>query len=351
MSVAIALATHNGERFLPDQLESLLRQTRPPDQVVIADDLSTDGTLDLIERFQRSAPFRVEIVAGETRLGPFGNFRRAANVCKADLIAFCDQDDIWLPEKLELCECVSQSTGAAAVIHSIGQFRLTPNGRRLDEVITEVPSVTVDGLRIGPHLAWAGMSMVVRRAALDLAERLKQLWDPRFDTIVKARPVSHLDHWSHAHDLYALMAARLSGSIAFVGHVLARHRLHAVNYSGERSEGTERPRLYQGPTTWSEGYLVLSQASADIAAFIRETPCEQFIHPVRQAAVSQHYARWSALWRSRSTLHGTDVAPVRKLAELLRIGRRGGYRDKFNGGFGTRSFAKDLLAVGGLRVG
>src|SRR6516165_6081410 len=101
MKIAIALATYNGAKFLREQLESLLRQSRPPDHVVISDDSSTDDTLGIAEVFRRSAPYRVDIVSNQNRLGPMGNFIRAANTCEAEFVAFCDQDDIWMPTKLE----------------------------------------------------------------------------------------------------------------------------------------------------------------------------------------------------------------------------------------------------------
>ena len=58
---SIALCTYNGARFLPAQLESILRQTRLPDELIACDDGSTDGTLELLRDFARQAPFQVEL--------------------------------------------------------------------------------------------------------------------------------------------------------------------------------------------------------------------------------------------------------------------------------------------------
>src|SRR4051812_16300560 len=98
--ISIALATYNGEKYLSAQLESLALQTRLPAELVVCDDCSTDRTIDIIDEFIARAPFPVRVARNESRLGFVNNFMRAAQGCRADLIAFCDQDDIWEPNKL-----------------------------------------------------------------------------------------------------------------------------------------------------------------------------------------------------------------------------------------------------------
>jgi glycosyltransferase involved in cell wall biosynthesis len=128
MTIAVALATYNGSRFLKEQLTSLLQQTRKPDHVVISDDVSSDDTVAVAEDFRRIAPFRVDVLAGRRQLGVLGNFLWAAQACEAEYIAFCDQDDIWLPQKLEICEQALKLTNSLAIIHSIKQFRESVSG-------------------------------------------------------------------------------------------------------------------------------------------------------------------------------------------------------------------------------
>ena len=94
------MATYNGEKFLEQQLQSLSKQTRLPAELVICDDTSSDATVDIIKRFSETAPFPVKLVVNEERLGWRGNFLKAASLCVSEYIAYCDQDDIWLPEKL-----------------------------------------------------------------------------------------------------------------------------------------------------------------------------------------------------------------------------------------------------------
>lgn len=102
LKISVALCTFNGARFLPEQLESLARQTRPPDEIVICDDRSIDETVQIIEQFQSTVSFPVRAFINEQNLGSTRNFEKAISLCSGDIIFLCDQDDVWLPEKIEL---------------------------------------------------------------------------------------------------------------------------------------------------------------------------------------------------------------------------------------------------------
>ncbi|MFP6638701.1 MAG: glycosyltransferase family 2 protein [Myxococcota bacterium] len=98
---SIAMATCNGGHFIAEQLASLASQSRPPDQLVVCDDHSEDDTLARVEAFREGAPFEVLIERNSQRLGPTANFERAVSLCEGDVILLSDQDDVWLPEKIE----------------------------------------------------------------------------------------------------------------------------------------------------------------------------------------------------------------------------------------------------------
>ena len=101
LTVAVAMATFNGSRFLLEQLESLATQTRLPDLLLVSDDGSTDDTRDIVLRFAETAPFAVHMLDGPCT-GYGANFaslleRMPGHV---DVVALSDQDDIWLPGKI-----------------------------------------------------------------------------------------------------------------------------------------------------------------------------------------------------------------------------------------------------------
>lgn len=100
LSISVAMCTYNGSRFLPEQLASIARQTRLPDEMVVCDDGSTDTTAEIVENFARSVPFPVRFIRNPRNLGSTKNFEQAIGLCSGDLIAISDQDDIWMPDKL-----------------------------------------------------------------------------------------------------------------------------------------------------------------------------------------------------------------------------------------------------------
>lgn len=102
--ISIALCTFNGSKYLKEQLNSLISQVRQPDELIICDDGSSDGTLEIIHEFAQRALFRVEIIINDRNLGITKNFQKAIELCNGDLIALSDQDDVWSPQKIKQCE-------------------------------------------------------------------------------------------------------------------------------------------------------------------------------------------------------------------------------------------------------
>jgi glycosyltransferase involved in cell wall biosynthesis len=113
--ISVALCTHNGARWLGEQLESIAAQTRTPHELVVCDDASTDDTLRVARDFASRAPFAVQVHANAAPLGVAGNFSGAMGRCAGDWIAFADQDDVWRPDKLEVLARAAEGTGADLV--------------------------------------------------------------------------------------------------------------------------------------------------------------------------------------------------------------------------------------------
>jgi glycosyltransferase involved in cell wall biosynthesis len=98
--ISIAMATYNGEKYIREQLNSILAQTEHDFEVVICDDVSTDSTLSILKEYEKK-DYRFRIYENEKNLGYRENFNKAVSLCKGDFIAFSDQDDIWLPNHLQ----------------------------------------------------------------------------------------------------------------------------------------------------------------------------------------------------------------------------------------------------------
>ena len=101
-SVSVAMTTYNGEKFILKQLESILYQTKTPDEVIISDDGSTDRTVSIIENFIREKELTNWSIRQNTPgLGWKANFFNTAALTKGDVVFFSDQDDIWDRNKIE----------------------------------------------------------------------------------------------------------------------------------------------------------------------------------------------------------------------------------------------------------
>ena len=107
MKVSIVMATYNGGAFLRNQLQSLLEQTRTPDELVITDDGSSDDTAQIVDAFRESSPFPIFFSLNPVRLGYVGNFNRALSKATGDLVFLCDQDDVWFPDKIASIEALA----------------------------------------------------------------------------------------------------------------------------------------------------------------------------------------------------------------------------------------------------
>jgi glycosyltransferase involved in cell wall biosynthesis len=99
-TVSVAMCTCNGEAYLREQLESILAQSLPPNELIVSDDASSDRTVEIVNSFKATCPFPVTLVVNETRLGVCKNFENAIRRCSGDVIFFADQDDVWLPSKI-----------------------------------------------------------------------------------------------------------------------------------------------------------------------------------------------------------------------------------------------------------
>lgn len=104
MKMSVALCTYNGDLYLCEQLASIAAQTRQPDELVVCDDGSTDGTLSILEKFAKNAAYPVHIVRNTNNLGVVANFQQAVKMCAGELTSLADQDDVWLPDKLKNAE-------------------------------------------------------------------------------------------------------------------------------------------------------------------------------------------------------------------------------------------------------
>lgn len=114
MKISVALAAYKGEKYIAEQMESILRQLSDSDELIISDDFPEGKTRGIVEEFA-SRDARVKYLEGKGK-GVIKNFENALSACSGDIVFLCDQDDVWLPDKVETVMKEFEN-GAQLVLH------------------------------------------------------------------------------------------------------------------------------------------------------------------------------------------------------------------------------------------
>lgn len=131
--VSIAICTYNGEKFLIEQLDSLLGQSYRHIEMIVVDDCSKDNTVSILKQYEEKHP-NFKVYQNDQNLGYIKNFEKAISLCNGDYIALCDQDDIWDPNKIEL---QLAGIGNHALIYHDSEF-IDDKGHSLDKKKSDI---------------------------------------------------------------------------------------------------------------------------------------------------------------------------------------------------------------------
>lgn len=101
LTISVALCTFNGEKYIKEQLESIINQTRCPDEIIVFDDSSTDSTVSIVkETLKKQNRIPYSIIVNENNVGYIKNFDLASRKCSCDIVFWADQDDIWFRDRI-----------------------------------------------------------------------------------------------------------------------------------------------------------------------------------------------------------------------------------------------------------
>ncbi|MDN3019199.1 glycosyltransferase family 2 protein [Paenibacillus sp. BSR1-1] len=219
-SISIALCTYNGERFLEEQLESILKQSRLPEELVVCDDCSSDGTIEILERFKKVSPFRVYIYNNVKNLRSTKNFQNCISLCNGDIIFLCDQDDYWNMDKLEKIErefINNKDTKLVFTNALIVDENLTPLGYSAwetfqvgEEELAKIKNNPFELLFYGNKIT--GATMAFRKDCLHIHE--------------------YPNNWIHDGWISILIAYQYPNGIKYLREELILYRQHGGNQIG-----------------------------------------------------------------------------------------------------------------------
>lgn len=217
--ISVVMTTYNGQKFIREQIESILDQSTHVDEIVICDDCSTDSTLEILKEYP------VRLYVNKKNLGFKQNFKQVMELCQGDYIFLCDQDDIWEKDKVEKMLEVMNShsdmhvcASAFTVIDENGNFSGSGKKRSLypkvkkDDVLLKIPFDSLISINY-----FQGASILMDRWIM---ERALDCFDERIE-----------------HDWLICMLAASYESLYFYNVALFRYRLHQNNQIGISYEG------------------------------------------------------------------------------------------------------------------
>lgn len=225
--IDILMATYNGEKFLRPQLDSILQQSNQDWRLMIRDDCSTDETVEVIKEYQLLRPEQIRLIQAEQPSGSAqNNFFQLLQYSSAEYTMFADQDDVWLPQKIQLTldkmQQMVQQYGAEtpllvhtdlAVVDSFLRI-LNPSlfqMQNMDAARNKLNNILVQNIV-------TGCTMMVNRPLLDL--------------------VTEIPKHAVMHDMWLALVAAAFGEIGFVDRATMLYRQHGDNANGAKNVKT-----------------------------------------------------------------------------------------------------------------
>jgi glycosyltransferase involved in cell wall biosynthesis len=227
--VSVALCTYNGAHFIHDQIQSICQQSMSPIQIVVSDDASSDNCVELAESViadwqRRHSSMQLTIFRNGTARKVTKNFEQAVTACTGDLVALCDQDDIWHPTRLARMAAEFDKRSDLLLLHS--------NARLIDGQGQSLPGSLFDALEVQPfELEW-----IHKQRAFDVFLRRNLVTGAT--TVFRRSLLQHAlpfpKEW--LHDEWLAIVAAAMGGVDVLEDSLIDYRQHESNQIGARRE-------------------------------------------------------------------------------------------------------------------
>lgn len=322
LRISVALGTHNGGRFIGEQIVSILAQTRPVDEIVLSDDASTDGTVEIVERAvaahrgAHGAAPELVILRNDPPLRVTKNFEQALSTTTGDLVALSDQDDAWHRERIERLAARFDDPNVSLVFSNARQ--VDADGRYLGHDLFEALGMSAGerGLVergrafeqfMRRNLA-TGATVMLRRSLVDEAAPFPEAW---------------------LHDEWLAVVAAAHDGVRLHDECLTEYRQHGDNQVGMSKMGLRRKfGMFAQPRTERNRRLYLrAEALASRIDDLADVPGEY------RAAAQEKYL----FEQARQTYPEARLLRLIPILRQLRLGRYGRY------GTGLKDAVRNLL--------
>lgn len=305
-TVSVVMCTYNGEKFLREQLDSIVKQTYPLHELIVQDDGSSDGTMAILEEYAERYPY-MQVYRNESPKGINGNFISSIRRATGDFIAISDQDDIWEPYKIEL---QIQTIGSCLLSSGITK-PFTTNPDVAIHFDGRVPNYGVERVMFVGSLP--GHTMLFRREFLSI--------------------IPEIDHWLEffMYDHLFQIVASAYGSVSFCDRILVNQRRHLNAATYGKPVDTQK--------TWKNAFVVVRRTFSNYWQ-LRSRIQTYFgrvyaLLSTLSDAKEKEYAQQLAFYKSSSGL----VAYIRQTLLCLKL------RNKIFYSIETNAFVSILRAI------
>lgn len=321
-TVSVAMCTFNGARFLPQQLESILRQTSLPDELMVCDDGSDDDTLAVLSAFADKAPFPVHVHRNAERLRFSGNFAKCIGLCRGEIIVLTDQDDEWMTDRVEQTRNAFAANPALTFSYSDALLMDNEGNDLASSIYSSFPIMPADRARFEQ-----GSDLLPVIARWGFIYGCTMALRARYRYLVLPVPAT----WSHDEWL-TLVLSGVGPSCRQAP--VTRYRQHSIQSVGV-GDWSFQGHLRMAKTRDKEAY------NAEIAHYEKALLASQ-VHKELKATLVPVLEDKLAFLRRRQTLRSGGLNNLPTLVTMV------AKRDHWRHGAGLRSVFKDAAMLVGL---
>ena len=219
MHISVALATYNGEKYITEQLSSILPQLTSEDEIIISDDGSTDRTLEIIAGFCCT---QIQVYTNPKK-GVISNFENAISHTSGDIIILCDQDDVWCPDKVKTLKEYFSSTDVSLIVS---------DAYVTDENLNVIETSFIKLMNSGSGFAKNFVKNTFLGCCMAFRQELKDIILPFPNKI----PM---------HDSWIGLLSELYGINLFIPEKLVYYRRHAANVTALKRKFLLKPIMWR----------------------------------------------------------------------------------------------------------
>ncbi len=337
-TISVAMPSYNGARFIKEQVKSICEQTVRPDEIIISDDGSADGTQQIVTELaaeEKEKGTTITLLSDNPTKGPSFNLVWALKHCHGDYIFFADQDDIWLPDKVEtVIGTFLDHPGSKLVFHDASS--VDKDGHPIDETFNPFIKSLQNRYRDQKTVLLPREDYLAQAVSAPVVHGMVQCIERQFldETVFPFPPISC------DSDAWTVVCALACNGCVFVDRVLTYRRLHDNNASGEgagqmglfKRLGKIRGNVARHNSDWKLDLIFGSYLTSFLKQHCQEgTPGLRAAKMVAARTAEIGRKEWEAGTSGR-------ITGAWKLSKLFLTDRR--YR-----GIGTKRFLYQLLEI------